>query len=221
MKNRNLKNNYLDRAQRGFVLIIMLLILILGSTYFLLVELNSNALPMKANTEVSRQIEQVIDSLVGFALTNKRLPYAAGVNGVENNLLSGEGYLPWATLGIDGKDRWGRLLRYRVDNNYTVVSVIAPPSSGGFTVKNLAGATLSQTGGNSPPAVVFSCGVDGKPSNGNDANGVVNTNANCNNPGAALAVYVQDTYATGGFDDILLWLPRSTLVNRMVAAGKW
>ena len=210
-------------AQQGFVLIIMLLVLVLGSAYFLLVELNNTNLHLQTQADTTRQTAHIMEALLGFALVNKRLPCVAGNGntGVENCALTGEAYLPWATLGIDAKDSWGRPMRYRVDSNYTVAVTSAPLSVGSFTVRNLVGSTLSQTGINSPPAVVFSCGLDGKPNSGNDANGAPNANGLCDNPGPAVSAYVQDAIVADTFDDIVLWLPRNTLVSRMTAAGKW
>ena len=65
----------------------------------------------------------------------------------------------------------------------------------------------------------------------NDADGQVNTDAQCTNPAIPYPLntsqpdrktnYIQDNYVEGSFDDILVWLPRNLLIQRMVAAGTW
>jgi len=55
-------------------------------------------------------------------------------------------------------------------------------------------------------AIIFSYGKDGQP---NDENDTTDNN------------YAQDDYVENKFDDRLIWLPKSILINRLVAAGKW
>jgi hypothetical protein len=68
---------------------------------------------------------------------------------------------------------------------------------------------------------VYSCAGDGLPNLGNDADGAVNTNLTCVNPGVADGAYVQDAYRDGQYDDILIWVSKNSLLNRLVTAGQW
>jgi hypothetical protein len=49
----------------------------------------------------------------------------------------------------------------------------------------------------------------------------VNTNLTCVNPGVADGAYVQDAYRDGQYDDILIWVSKNSLLNRLVTAGQW
>lgn len=66
----------------------------------------------------------------------------------------------------------------------------------------------------------------------NDADGQVNSDAQCTNfyPFAdsnntvtldRKTNYIQDAYVEGNFDDLLVWLPRNLVIQRMIAAGVW
>jgi len=62
----------------------------------------------------------------------------------------------------------------------------------------------------------------------NDADGNRNIKAICTNAGTKNnAVYLQDVYVEdksdgiNTFDDMLIWLPKSILINRLAEAGKW
>lgn len=79
-------------------------------------------------------LDQALESLYGFAVTNCRLPCpdcnpdipvigggclaGTGDDGIEDNpggeCSRVEGNLPWATLGVPELDAWGRRFRYRV-----------------------------------------------------------------------------------------------------------
>ncbi len=123
--------------------------------------------------------------------------------------------MPWATLDVGREDAWGHRIRYRIDSNFSTAIPDPPNPADGLTVTDTAGAALTAT----PIAIIFSCGGDGLPNGENDANGVVNSPI-CVNPGAPNITYVQDVH-TGTFDDILIWVSKNTLLNRVVAAGKW
>jgi type II secretory pathway pseudopilin PulG len=86
--------------------------------------------------------------------------------------------------------------------------------------------------------------ISGYPSHeyGNDADGYFNAKAICDNPGIADRTYIQSPFLGNDnyiqpypsenshtdtilfrkeFDDILIWLPKSILINRLVVAGRW
>jgi len=91
-------------------------------------------------------------------------------------------------------------------------------------------------------AVIFSCGMNGRPdptapsagdtspkvtldyTYSNDADDARNTQQSCTNPNAgswnATDVYIQNEYIENGFDDILTWVSRNRLMNRLIAAGQ-
>ena len=77
--------------------------------------------------EAERNLNDVKAALVGYAMTNRRLPCPdtdTNPDGLENPIGGGtctaqEGFLPWNTLGVDASDVWGRLYIYRVSPEFT------------------------------------------------------------------------------------------------------
>jgi hypothetical protein len=55
-------------------------------------------------------------------------------------------------------------------------------------------------------AIIFSYSKDGEPNKENDT---------------IDQTYTQDVYVKNTFDDMLIWLPKSILINRLAEAGKW
>ena len=81
--------------------------------------------------EAQRNLNDVKAALVGYAMTNRRLPCPdtdANPDGLENpigggNCTAAEGVLPWNTLGVDASDVWGRLYIYRVSPEFTFQTI--------------------------------------------------------------------------------------------------
>ncbi|MBI1966244.1 MAG: prepilin-type N-terminal cleavage/methylation domain-containing protein [Betaproteobacteria bacterium] len=139
------------------------------------------------------------------------------------------GNVPWATLGVAPTDAWGNRFRYSVTDNYAR----RPPASGLLTLST-AGVIRVYTDASFTtgltlvsPAVILSHGRNGW--------GAINSLTNVANAAPASLDELENTddddrfvsrppsglgAAAGEFDDIVTWLSRSTLMNRMVAAGK-
>lgn len=159
-----------------------------------------------------------------------------------------EGFLPWATLNIGQSDVWGNRFRYRVSPDFT--NVPATPcavgdgrmglcKSGNITVNTRDAAKNTQVLASNVVAVIISHGKNGYGATG--SNGVarpappaanVDETTNANPPGTTFLSRTPTT-ASGAcsdappatqpyceFDDIVVWLSRFTLFNRMVAAEK-
>jgi len=214
------------RRQRGAVLLLMLVVMVLGSTFFVLNDINGVTPILKRHSQVSKILEDdIIEALYGYALIYKRLPCpdTTGDGIAEsapcNNI---EGELPWVTLGVKRMDSWGRPFRYRGNNTFTVNPIDPLAVAGEINILDNSNAPIIlATDANSPAAIIFSCGINGIPDGNNDADSVANGNANCVNPGTPSASYVLDDYRLGGFDDVLVWLPRDQLIAKMSAANKW
>ncbi len=222
--------------QRGFTLIemavaILIIVLLMGS---LLVPLTTQVEQRKI-ADTRKALEEIREALIGFAIINGRLPcpdtttnpadsgYGLGETSC-GATVTAEGYLPWKTLGVADLDAWGikRTLtssprigdwRYRVDRNFTVTFSLttACNTSDQLTVRDSAGATLHSTSAcsASPPperpiAIVYSAGPNTTPDGEN----------------ASYDGIYQADVPSPTFDDILIWIARPALFNRMVAAGK-
>ena len=153
------------------------------------------------------------------------------------------GVLPWATLGVGETDAWGNRLSYRITREFTRTvpqavfpSCAAPPAANpGFAAFALCSQgdmnVLSTAGGatlvSAVPAVLVSHGQNG--------NGAYSPSGNPLPPGAdadeldnqltaggtstANAIFISKS-PTASFDDTVVWLAQSILLNRMVQAGR-
>lgn len=220
--------------QNGFTLVEMSIVLVIIS---LLV--GGLLTPLSAQKEQEKRVDNVAflkqarDTLIGFALVNRRLPCPdtnavnSPTSGLENfpcanNPGPPSGRLPWITLGVVGQwDAWGEPHRI----NYVV--------NGAFTTN----ITLNSAG-----AVLNAIDIHTATGNCNTANNLVASNvpaliwSTAKTDYAAQAparadeqdnangdrCYVSRNYNTINnreFDDQLVWLSDNILFNRMVSAG--
>jgi type II secretory pathway pseudopilin PulG len=119
--------------------------------------------------ETQRAMDLTIESLIGFAITNGRLPCPDTNNDGEENMVAGavndnvpvvgqsrqdfscaavEGTVPFAVLGSAASDKWGNRFRYRV--THTFARYIADydalgGATGGGTVIALSTFSLAST----------------------------------------------------------------------------
>jgi len=143
------------------------------------------------------------------------------------------GNVPWVTLGLGAMDPWGNRFRYRV---YFAYAQRSPAARFNFsTASNLAvtatsgGTLLTAASPDGAVAVIISHGKNGY--------GAMNALTNTARPaptsadevdnaaGGTTSSYTSRTITpvgstAGEFDDIVIWLGKYTLFNRMVAAGK-
>lgn len=225
----------------GFTLVemaigMLVIALLLGS---ILVPLSAQVEQRKIN-ETQKALEEIRESLLGFAIVNGYLPCpdktsAANSNdGLEDftgvNCDVAEGNIPWATLGAPASDSWGNRFRYRVDAAFAShgAPLFGFGSTSGLEVCGIATcANRLTTSGDGPVAVILSHGKNGL--------GAMNASTNLQNALATSADELENTDAdirfvsrtqtslgttAGEFDDVVIWLPKNVLFNRMVAAGK-
>lgn len=132
----------------GFTLIEMAIVLFIVALLMggLLPTL-SGQIDQRRNNDTSKQLNEIKDALIGYAVINGRLPCPAAPNstGVESPLGGGpcnyfyNGFVPGATLGLAGTDSagyvvdsWGNRIRYAV----TSWNSTSPAFSDVFTTAN-------------------------------------------------------------------------------------
>ncbi|MEQ1773193.1 MAG: hypothetical protein ABL891_05350 [Burkholderiales bacterium] len=191
-------------------------------------------------------MEEIRDALLGFAATNGYLPcpdlQVGGTpnDGIEDVTGAGvcttitggapdqraAGNVPWGTLGLGNQDVWGNRFRYTVLASYAQRAPAATfglGTGGGLRVCTTAAcaATLTTTA----VAVIIS--------NGRNSRSAINANTNAATAASTSADELENAdndrdavsrthsnVAATEFDDIVVWLPKFTLNNRMVTAGR-
>lgn len=200
-------------------------------------------------SETQKSLAEIKEALIGFAMMNDRLPYPSAcassnaenptttdlgndpadpTYGEENASCAGkDGYLPWKTLGVPPVDAFGTPRvnsgsprigewRYRVDSNFTqktpcsALFTLTTVPSDYLKVEDSSGKYLTESNpsnsGDFAVAIVFSTGANLA---ADGANGNYTDNK----------LYQSDV-PSPAFDDILVWITRPTLMNRMVSAGQ-
>lgn len=189
---------------------------------------------MRAQQETEKSLAEIREALIGFAVVNGRLPRPAisATDGAENLSLctsapdNCNGFIPWSTLGVQKTDSWNKLIRYSVTPAY---------ANSNFTLTTVANRTVQtrDSGGataflaSNVPAVIFSHGKEhwGTTETGTALPDSPETNADedANNSGPTNYFQRTPTITTTGrveFDDLVVWLPQSILLNRMISAGR-
>ena len=127
------------RRQRGLALLVMVVVLIVGSTYILLKQLNSSAQRINSTAASANVLAQAKEALIGYAATNSGRPGAlpcpdryppgdanegrggSSAYGLGSCPNAGDriGRLPWKTLGLpDLRDASGERLWYALSENF-------------------------------------------------------------------------------------------------------
>ena len=226
--------------------VLLVIALLLGS---ILVPLGAQV-EQRQYSETEKQLEQIKEALIGFALSNGYLPCPAktAADGTEDRISGGTtctlvsgnpkriGFLPWVTLGVKPVDSWGNLYRYSVSANYTnsaSLSLFTLTSARDILIqtRNAAGTPTNLSNVNEIPVMVLSHGKNGFGATSDigiaKATPAAWSNAldefdNANDSTAFWSrTRTDNTGATGGqFDDIVVWIPPGILFSRMVAAGR-
>lgn len=220
----------------GFSLVEMAVVLVILGLLLsgLLVPLSAQ-LDIRNLNDTRQRIININEAIYGFVILNGRLPCptfevnpSSTAYGVESSPpCTAEGYLPWKTLGVAATDAWGTPRtslgdswnghwRYRVDSNFVTVplfssNILTTPTSTVFasdlSVRDSAGNLLisSSLSAEKPIAILYSTGKDLVP--------------NGHNAGAPDNIF-ESNITTKDFDDLLIWITRPVLVNRLASADR-
>jgi len=232
---------------RGFTLIeITMVLFIVAILLGGLLPVISGQIERQRVAETRKQLDEIQQALMGFAIMNGRLPCPTTQTDPSNpnygmedaNCPTGtpttDGYLPWKTLGVSEIDAWGikRTLstdawkgywRYRTDRDFSKSSSLITLTTGG-TFSSCPTSTkdclvVKDNAGNtltSSSERPIAILYSTGPNLTADGQNASYQANGATSPGAT---YQSDVPSTG-FDDITIWLSRPQLFNRLVAAGK-
>ena len=226
--------------QAGFTIVeIAIVLLVVGLMIGGLVAPLSSQLEQRRVSNTERVMEDAREALFGFALRNGYLPCPAisAIDGREDRAGSicnkRYGYLPWATLGVQRLDGWGRVLAYSVTPSFAnSVSFFTLNSPRAITVatRGMDGQIIPASDANDIPAVILSFGRNGYGATSDQntqlldaGQGNIDEKTNLGGEGVAFVTRPASTdpRAPGGeYDDLVLWMSPNVLINRMVAAQK-
>lgn len=194
-----------------------------------------------AYQEAQRQLDNAKEALLGFAISNGRLPCPAASNGVSGSANAGmedcaiangqarHGTLPWATLGLPETDPWDRRLTYFVSvkfstplsagslSSFTMSTGVAPDNAGTGNVK-LTASSASNIASDLAAVIVShgSRGLGGYTTSGAMIAGAAGDEAENADADLTFIAHTQSM----DFDDLLTWITPALLKSRLVAVGK-
>jgi prepilin-type N-terminal cleavage/methylation domain-containing protein len=221
----------------GFTLVELAIVLVVVS--LLLVALMG---PLAAQQEqksimdTRRQMDEAREALFGFLVANGRLPCPAdpALNTTNANagleraggcatVATESGVLPWRALGLKETDAWGHRFSYRVTSNFAVPPTIT--TNGTVEIYTDATAATRLTNSNEVAAVIVSHGrhADGAwGSDGSQLAASADADEAENSDGDTDFVDHSNTATqpNSPYDDLLVWVPRNLVFNKLIAAGR-
>jgi len=236
----------LPRRNRGFTLVELAIVLVIIAllTSGLLMGITAQRASAE-NSDAQRQLDNIREALIGFAMSNGRLPCPAQANMPNTDDNSGKelappcdgalqhGVLPWKTLGLPETDPWGRRFTYSVssfDSNASPSKSFARALPTGalasFSLTTIGSANVREAWNSTAaiasnlPVVIVSHGSNGAgaflPTGAQlPASADPNEAENSN----ANMVFVSRTPGND-FDDLVTWIAPGILMAKMVAAGR-
>jgi len=208
--------------QTGFTLVEMAIVLVIVGLLIsgLLIPLGVQR-DVKDYAETRAELTEIREALIGFALShsatdgNPYLPCPDTDGDGNENRAAGvcstvSGVFPWVTLGLGQTDNWYNQYLYRVTGVYANSNVgFTLTPSGDNTIINTVGGLNVATG---IPVVIVSKGKNG---NGASTDELENTDGD-----DTFVSKEQIDVAANAFDDVVVWVPTTIIVNRMVTAGR-
>lgn len=210
------------KHKSGFTLVEMAIVLVIvGLVISAFLTPLTAQLEQARNAEVRRDLSEIKEALLGFAVINGRLPCPdTDGNGIDdgcantNATSTSGGNVPWATLDTKQLDPWGRRYQYQVNNAFSTAFIITTTGSGAGLIRVCTTNACVLTEANNVPLVIFSTGQNGAvlpPASLDEQENV---------DGDKDFVSHDFTNTAGGFDDLVVWLSTNVLMNRMVSAGR-
>lgn len=227
-------------SQHGFSLVEMAIVLaIVGLLLGGLIPTISSQVEQSRRNETRKQLDEIQQALIGYALIYGRLPCPAYSAGEEDPIGGGtcnhpyDGFVPAATIGLPttdsngfAVDSWGNRIRYAVTSSnadaFTTtngmstagLSALAPNLLVCSTATDISSSNCATgaalTSSPGVPVVIYSTGKNGTTGSlGSDEQANIDNNR----------TFVSHT-PTPSFDDQVVWISGNILLNRMVTAGR-
>lgn len=221
---------------RGFTLIemavaIFIIALLLGS---LLIPLTTQV-EQKQTSDTQKALDEIKEALIGYTLANGYLPCPdTNADGAEDRVagrcgaggVSITGNLPWSDLGVAASDVWGNRFRYVVNESFARSDTPFSLNTAGTNVRVCTTGSCATLLSSTAVAAVLSLGRNGYGA----TNSIGGTNAAPTSTdeqenvdadqNVVSRVHTSVDTTAGEFDDIVTWLSRYVLFNRMVLANK-
>ncbi len=208
----------------GFTLVEMAMVMvIIGLIISAFLTPLTAQLEQSRNAEARRDLAEIKEALVGFAVINGQLPCPdVDGNGTDDGCINTNtnattgGNVPWSLLGTKQLDPWGRRYQYQINNAFSGAFILTTTGTGVGTgiIRVCITNACTVTEASNVPLVVFSTGQNGAilpPASLDEQE---------NTDGDTDFVNRDFTNVGGGFDDLVVWVSTSVLMNRMVNAGR-
>lgn len=237
--------HYLGFTLVEMAIVLFIVALLLGG----LLPTVSSQIEQQHRNETRKQLDDIQQALIGYAIINGRLPCPASAasNGLEDPVGGGicthfyDGFVPAATLGVTSGvdnqgnkgfavDAWGNRIHYAVSNATIGAVTNALTTSNGMktaTISSLTGANLIYVCATSTGITATTCGTAIELAKNVPA--FVFSSGKNFDPATAGPDEIANTDGntvfinhenTSNFDDMATWLSSNILISRMVAAGQ-
>ena len=211
-----IKNNF------GFTLVeIAIVLVIIGLLISAFLTPITAQLEQSKNAEARRDLAEIKEALLGFAVINGRLPCPdIDGNGIDDGCLNTNssaitgGNTPWVSLNTKQLDPWGRRYRYVINNAFSDTFLLTTAGTAAGLIRICTSNACTGTEASNVPLVIFSTGQNGA------ILPPVNLDEQENTDLDKDFVSRDFTNNAGGFDDLVIWISSNVLMNRMVNVGK-
>lgn len=216
-------------VNRGFTLIeLSICLLVIGLLSSGLLQGLSARQEIAEVQATQKQLDEIREVLIGFAIANGRLPCPAkpqlasteALAGIEDCTLQ-HGVIPWASLAIQESDSWASRFTYYASNRFT--GPIPEGGNASFTLDTTGNANIYDSSGkvlaSDLPAVIISHGRHAAGAFNSQGIRISGANGEENENADGDLTFVAHT-TTPAFDDLSNWINPSLLKARMVSAGK-
>lgn len=230
--------------QSGFSLVELTIVLVIIALLSggLLLGLSAQR-DISSNQEAQRQLDNIKEALLAFAITNGRLPCPAIPTLPNTNANAGQedrlntssacnlshGTLPWASLGLPETDPWGQRFTYFASTKFTqpiVAPALAsftletgiPPDNSGTANIKITAASGSNIASDLAGVVVCHGPLGAGAYTTDGSKLAVAAGDEEENSNATLTFVSKPLSAS--FNDQLIWIAPNQLKSRLVAVGK-